>query len=91
VTKKDMVIGIADRLGWSQTQASEALEASLAEISNAIMKGENVVVRGFGSFEIRQRAERIGRNPGNGEKIVIPAKKKVVFKPSGAILEKLNK
>ncbi len=68
----------------------KALNLVLDEIINAIAKGENVQIRGFGSFNNRQLKTRIGRNPKDGSKIDIPAKQGVHWKMSKELFQKLN-
>ena len=68
----------------------KALNLVLDEIIKAIAKGENVQIRGFGSFKNRQLKTRIGRNPKNGSRIEIPAKQSVHWKISKELFQKLN-
>ena len=68
----------------------KALNLILNEIIKAIAKGENVQIRGFGSFKNRQLKTRIGRNPKDGSRIEIPAKKSVHWKISKELFKKLN-
>ena len=68
----------------------KALNLVFDEIIRAIAKGDNVQIRGFGSFKIRQLKTRIGRNPKDGSKVEIPAKKSVHWKMSKELFRKLN-
>ena len=68
----------------------KALNLVLDEIIKAIAKGENVQIRGFGSFKNRQLKTRIGRNPKDGSRIEIPAKQSVYWKISKELFKKLN-
>jgi integration host factor subunit beta len=68
----------------------KALNLVFDEIIKAIAKGDNVQIRGFGSFKIRQLKTRIGRNPKDGSKVEIPAKKSVHWKMSKELFRKLN-
>ena len=68
----------------------KALNLVLDEIIKTIAKGENVQIRGFGSFKIRQLKFRIGRNPKDGSKVEIPAKQSVHWKTSKTLFQKLN-
>lgn len=68
----------------------KALNLVFDEIIKAIAKGDNVQIRGFGSFKIRQLKTRIGRNPKDGSKVEIPAKKSVYWKMSKELFRKLN-
>ena len=68
----------------------KALNLVLNEIIKTVAKGKNVQIRGFGSFKIRQLKFRIGRNPKDGSRVEIPAKKKVHWKISKELFQKLN-
>ena len=68
----------------------KALNLVLDEIIKTVAKGKNVQIRGFGSFKIRQLKSRIGRNPKDGSRVEIPAKKKVHWKISKELFQKLN-
>ena len=68
----------------------KALNLVLDEIIRTVVKGENVQIRGFGSFKIRQLKSRIGRNPRDGSRVDIPAKKRVHWKISKELFQKLN-
>ena len=68
----------------------KALNLVLDEIIKAIAKGENVQIRGFGSFKSRQQKTRIGRNPKDGSRIEIPAKQSVLWKISKELFQNLN-
>ena len=68
----------------------KALNLVLDEIINTVAKGKNVQIRGFGSFKIRQLKFRIGRNPKDGSRVIIPAKQSVHWKISKELFQKLN-
>ena len=76
--------------GFLRRDLEKALNLVLDEIIKAIAKGENVQIRGFGSFKNRQLKTRIGRNPKNGSRIEIPAKQSVHWKISKELFQKLN-
>lgn len=67
------------------------VEMVLGEISDAIARGENVKLSSFGSFIIREKGERIGRNPKTGLEVPIPPRRVAVFKPSNIMKERINK
>jgi DNA-binding protein HU-beta len=79
-TKQDIVNTVAQKAMLTKKQAGGAVDAVLGAIQGALAKGEKVSLIGFGSFEVRQRAAREGRNPQTGRKIRIPAKKVPAFK-----------
>ena len=78
---------MAERLGASKKHSEEALTVALDLITEALAEGEKVQLVGFGSFEVRERAPRIGRNPRTKEEVTIPASKAVQFK-SGKVLKR---
>jgi DNA-binding protein HU-beta len=73
----------------TKKDAEKALNAVLAAIEEALKKGEKVQLVGFGTFEVRERAARKGRNPQTGQEIEIPASKVPVFKPGKLLKEKI--
>ena len=87
MTKTELVSAMAERLGASKKHSEEALTVALDLITEALAEGEKVQLVGFGSFEVRERAPRIGRNPRTKEEVTIPASKAVQFK-SGKVLKR---
>ena len=80
--KSELVKVLKEKLPELQQRDVElAVNCILAQMSDAITKGERIEVRGFGSFDLHHRAPRIGRNPKTGESLSLPAKVKVHFKP----------
>lgn len=90
MNKAELVKMITEETGWTNKVATEALNAVTKSISEALISGQNVQLVGFGSFEIRHRSEREGKNPQTGETIHIEAKKTVAFKAGKYIKEELN-
>jgi nucleoid DNA-binding protein len=89
MTKRDLVVRIADETGLIQQDVFAVIQKTLDYIVESLDKGENVEFRNFGVFEVRQRKQRIGRNPNRPEQVVtIPARKVVKFKP-GKIMKKI--
>ena len=81
VTKGDLVDVVSTKVSLTKVQAGEAIDAVIEGIMNALSAGDKVQLTGFGTFEVRQRKERVGRNPTDpGKTIVIPAQKAPVFK-----------
>ncbi|MDP2873872.1 MAG: HU family DNA-binding protein [bacterium] len=80
MTKMDLIDAVASRSGLTKADASRAVEAMIDAISGALAKGEKVTVTGFGTFEVRQRAARMGRNPQTGAPLHIAATKTPAFK-----------
>lgn len=87
MNKTELVNAMAERLGTSKKHSEEALTVALDLITEALAEGEKVQLVGFGSFEVRERAPRIGRNPRTKEEVTIPASKAVQFK-SGKVLKR---
>ena len=86
MTKKDIVIKIADEKDIKQIHVKEVVQAALDIIIDSLAKGETVELRNFGIFKVKFRKPRIGRNPKTGETVEIPAKKTVTFK-SGLVMK----
>ncbi len=84
MNKAELVAAVAAKAGLSQKDAGKALAAILDEIQGALKNGEKVQLVGFGSFEVRQKAARKGRNPKTNEEITIPASKCPAFKAGKA-------
>ncbi|WP_039765984.1 MULTISPECIES: HU family DNA-binding protein [unclassified Caldicellulosiruptor] len=80
MNKTDLVSAMAEKSGLTKKDAEKALNAFVDAVTEALSKGEKVQLVGFGSFEVRERAERVGRNPQTQEEIKIPATKVPVFK-----------
>lgn len=82
---------MAKELGYSNIRSKEAVEYIFDKISEFLADGEKVQLLGFGNFEVRERAERKGRNPQTGKELTIKAKKAPVFKSGTALKELVNK
>ena len=78
--KADLIDGVAPKSGLTKKDATAAVEALFEVVTETLADGERVQVIGFGSFEVRDRAARKGRNPQTGEEIEIPATKVPAFK-----------
>jgi nucleoid DNA-binding protein len=87
VTKKDIVLKIAEETELKQIDVKEVVQRMLDTITDALSKGQTVELRNFGVFKVRQRKPRIGRNPKTGATVPIPQKKVVAFK-SGMVMKK---
>ena len=82
ITKKDLVEEIASRAGLTQVDTKVVVENFLDAISNALIEGKNIEIRGFGRFKLRMRGARTARNPRTGEKVNIDAQIRPVFEAS---------
>ena len=91
MNKSDLIAAIAAKTGDTKKSAEETVNAFVNVVTAALKKGEKVQLVGFGSFEVRKRAARKGRNPQTKEEIKIPASKAPVFKAGKALKEVVNK
>ena len=89
MNKGELIAKIAEA-GLSKKDAGIALDAAIAAIGDALAKGESVQLVGFGTFSMKERAAREGRNPRTGETVKIAAAKAPAFKPGKALKEKVN-
>jgi len=85
MNKGDLINAMSDGSGLSKTDAERALDAMIDAIKTALQKGDQVSLVGFGTFVVRERAARTGRNPRTREEITIPASKVPAFKPGKAL------
>ncbi len=85
MNKTDLTNAVAEAAELSKKDASKAIDAVFTVIEEALAAGEKVQLIGFGSFEVRERAARKGRNPQTGEEIEIAASKVPAFKPGKAL------
>lgn len=88
--KPDLAAAIAEKADISKEKAAEVLNAILDEVTTSVSKGESVSLIGFGTFERRSRAARMGKNPQTGAAIQIPASNTVAFKSGKALKESVN-
>lgn len=87
MTKADLVKAIAVKAGITQKQANVFVDAFVSTVTEALSKGEEVKLIELGTFKVRTRAERRGKNPRTGEEIVIPVKKVPAFKAAKKLKE----
>jgi DNA-binding protein HU-beta len=90
MTKKELIDAIASKTGSGKADAERAIAALIEVISDTLKKGDSLSLPGFGSFEIRERAARTGRNPKTGEEIAIAASRVPAFKPGAALKAAVN-
>ncbi len=90
MNKTELIAAVAKAAKLSKKDSESAITAALDTITEALVNGEKVVLVGFGTFEVRQRAARKGRNPSTKEEIHIPASKAPVFKAGKNLKEKVN-
>ena len=90
MNKSDLVAAMAAKTGDTKKSAEETLNAFVDVVTEALVKGDKVQLVGFGSFEVRKRAARKGRNPQTKEELTIPASKAPVFKAGKALKDLVN-
>jgi DNA-binding protein HU-beta len=90
MTKADVVTEIVQETGLEKNEALKAVEAFMTSIKNSLANGQNVYLRGFGSFIVKERAEKTGRNISKNTTIIIPAHKIPSFKPAKTFVEEVK-
>ncbi|MBS3818537.1 integration host factor subunit beta [bacterium] len=88
--KADLVKKIAKEMNISRQEAETGVNLFFDTIKEALQKGEEIELRGFGSFRFRERGGRVGRNPRTGEAVNVPPKKVLYFKPSKILKNLIN-
>ena len=91
MTKADLVTRISDKTGMEKADVQATVEAFMKEVRNSLENGDNVYLRGFGSFVIKERAEKTGRNISKNTTIIIPAHNIPSFKPSKTFVEAVKR
>jgi integration host factor subunit beta len=91
MTKADLVETVAKEAEMTKKDAEQLVEIIFDSIVGTLNKGEKIELRGFGSFRVRERDARKGRNPKTGEAVNIPAKRVAYFKPGKELKELINK
>ncbi|MGI8785466.1 MAG: integration host factor subunit beta [Acidobacteriota bacterium] len=90
MTKAELMEEVAKNSELTKKDAEVIVQTVLDSIIGSLQEGEKVELRGFGSFRLRQRSSRMGRNPKTGEKVDVPAKKIPYFKPGKELKELIN-
>ena len=91
MTKKELIAVAAKNAGISQKAAAAVVDDICNAIANELTSGQDVTLTGFGSFKVKTRAARSGRNPRTKETVEIPESKVIVFKPSTTLKDSVNK
>jgi integration host factor subunit alpha len=91
VTRADLAEAVYEAVGLSRTESADLVERVLDMIGEALVSGHNVKLSSFGSFQVRSKNQRIGRNPKTGEEVPILPRQVLVFKPSNVLKSKINK
>jgi len=90
VTKLDLALSLHDRLGLTQKKSTEVTELILDLMKDCLVRGEKVMISGFGNFTVQEKRPRKGRNPQTGEELIISGRKVVTFAPSHVLRDRLN-
>lgn len=90
ITRADLCEAVYQKVGLSRTESADLVEMVLSEISDCLVEGESVKLSSFGTFLVRSKGERIGRNPKTGEEVPISPRRVMVFKPSNVLKQKIN-
>lgn len=91
MTNKELIAKIASETSMTQIDVARVLEGFANVVTKGIASGDKVVVNGIGSFELKEKAERVGHNPATGEQITIAASKAVTFKATKSLKDYINK
>jgi len=90
ITRAQLSEAVYQEVGLSRNESADLLELVLSEISGALARGETVKISSFGSFSVRNKGQRIGRNPKTGEEVPILPRKVLVFRPSQLLKSRIN-
>jgi integration host factor subunit alpha len=90
VIRAQLVEVVYERMGLTHTESAELVASVLAEISSALVRGEDVKISKFGKLFVRRRGQRLGRNPKTGEEVPISPRRVLVFHPSDALRTQVN-
>lgn len=91
LTRADLAESINRKMGLSRAESLDLVEAILSQMSDALARGENVKISGFGSFVLRDKHERIGRNPKTGVEVPITPRRVMTFRASQLLKERVAK
>ena len=90
ITRAQLSEAVYEEVGLSRNESADLVEAVLEEMVNALSDGETVKISSFGSFSIRQKSQRMRRNPKTGEEVPILPRKVIIFKPSHVLKNRIN-
>ncbi len=90
VTRARLSEAVYQEVGLSRNESAELVESVIAQISGALERGEMVKISSFGSFAVRQKGQRIGRNPKTGQEVPISPRRVLVFRASHALKDQIN-
>ena len=91
MNKSELVASVAEKAGLTKKDAEKAVNAFVETVQQSLVEGNKIQMIGFGTFEVKERAARTGRNPRTNEEIQIPASKNPVFKAGKALKDAVNR
>ena len=90
VTRANLCEVVYQKVGLSRTESAALVELVLKVITDSLERGETVKLSSFGSFVVRDKGQRVGRNPKSGQEVPIPPRRVMVFKPSNILKQRIN-
>ena len=90
LTRSDLSEAVYREVGLSRTESADLVESILAHLSDALVEGDTVKISSFGTFSVREKGARMGRNPKTGEEVPIEPRSVLVFRPSHILKDKIN-
>jgi integration host factor subunit alpha len=91
ITRAHLSEAVYQEVGLSRNESAQLVESVLAEIGDRLVDGDTVKISSFGSFSVRQKGGRIGRNPKTGEEVPIDPRRVLVFRPSHVLKDQINR
>ncbi len=91
MTRADLTDAVYQEVGLSRNESADLVDSVLSEIAGALIDGDAVKISSFGSFSVRQKGERIGRNPKTGEEVPILPRRVLIFRASNVLKSRINK
>ena len=91
VTRADLTEAVYQEVGLSRNESAQLVESVLEQISNTLARGESVKISSFGTYLLRDKAQRIGRNPKTGEEVPIPPRRVLIFRASHVLKNRINR
>ena len=91
MTRADLTEAVYQEVGLSRNESAQLVESVLEEIASTLSTGESVKVSSFGTFSVRDKAERIGRNPKTGDEVPISPRRVLVFRASHVLKDRINR
>jgi len=90
LTRADLAEAVYQEVGLSRSESSSLVESVLNEVADTLVKGETVKLSSFGSFQVREKGGRVGRNPKTGEEVPIDPRRVLVFRASHVLKDRIN-